>query len=248
MPCCCSYWLERFDPICIKMVKEQNLALNPAKISGICGRLMCCMAFEHDMYHELWQNLPNPGTKIKTPGANYVLSSVDIRSQSVHVFHPEKGEIVVAVKDFDDFKACVQEGKTWEGDNAEKIAQQELTQEMTMNGNDATEIEDQARQKNFRNSEALPSGESRPEGKDKRRQKIKEEDTSSPKAEEKKKRRRSSRKKSRRKKTGTGTSSDETPPSAQGDKKEKGSEKDGVQGKPRRRKPRKRNRPSRDQK
>ncbi len=248
MPCCCSYWLERFDPICIKMVKEQNLALNPAKISGICGRLMCCMAFEHDMYHELWQNLPNPGTKIKTPGANYILSSVDIRSQSVHVFHPEKGEIVVAVKDFDDFKACVQEGKTWEGDNAEKVAQKELTQEMAMNGNDAAVMEDQACQKDSRSSEALPPGESRPERKDKRQQNVKEEDTSSPKTEEKKKRRRSSRKKSRRKKAGTGASPDETPPSAQGDKKEKVSDKNGIQGKSRRRKPRKRNRPSRDQK
>lgn len=114
MPCCCSYWLERFDPICIKMVKEQNLALNPAKISGICGRLMCCMAFEHDTYRELWQNLPNPGTKIKTPGANYILSGVDIRSKAVRVFHPEKGEMVIKVDDFDDFKTCVQEGKTWE--------------------------------------------------------------------------------------------------------------------------------------
>ena len=46
-PCCCSYWLHRFTPICIRMVKEQNLALNPTKISGICGRLMCCMAYEH---------------------------------------------------------------------------------------------------------------------------------------------------------------------------------------------------------
>ena len=49
-PCCCSYWLNQFAPICIKMVKEQNLALNPSKISGICGRLMCCMCFEYEVY------------------------------------------------------------------------------------------------------------------------------------------------------------------------------------------------------
>ena len=54
-PCCCSYWLNQFAPICIKMVKEQNLALNPAKISGICGRLMCCMCYGDAGNEWVWQ-------------------------------------------------------------------------------------------------------------------------------------------------------------------------------------------------
>ena len=60
LPCCCSYWLNQFAPIGIRMVKEQNIALNPAKISGICGRLMCCMSFEHKVYKDLWAGLPGP--------------------------------------------------------------------------------------------------------------------------------------------------------------------------------------------
>jgi cell fate regulator YaaT (PSP1 superfamily) len=49
---CCSGFLSDFEPVTIKMAKEQNLALNPVKISGICGRLMCCLSYEHGMYHE----------------------------------------------------------------------------------------------------------------------------------------------------------------------------------------------------
>ena len=112
-PCCCSYWLDQFAPICIKMVKEQNLALNPAKISGICGRLMCCMCYEHNVYHEVWANLPNPGAKIKTPNGNVVVSGVELQSNSVRCYVPERGEIKVPVEKFAEFKETVTAGKDW---------------------------------------------------------------------------------------------------------------------------------------
>ena len=115
-PCCCSYWLQQFSPICIRMVKEQNLALNPTKISGICGRLMCCMSYEHFMYKDLWDNLPNPGTKIRGPEATYVLSGVDISSQSVRIFGMGK-EIILPVDKYAAFCAAIQEGKEWEGES-----------------------------------------------------------------------------------------------------------------------------------
>ena len=124
-PCCCSYWLDQFAPICIKMVKEQNLALNPAKISGICGRLMCCMCFEHNVYHEVWANLPNPGAKIKTPNGNVVVSGVELQSNSVRCYVPEHGEIKVPVDKFNEFKDTVTAGKDWivaEEDKAEPAA------------------------------------------------------------------------------------------------------------------------------
>jgi len=236
MPCCCSYWLERFDPICIKMVKEQNLALNPAKISGICGRLMCCMAFEHDMYHQLWENLPNPGTKIKTPGANYVLSGIDIRSKSVRVFHPEKGEILVKVDDFDEFKACVQEGKNWEGSRLETAIE-----------TDETSTEDLSRQRSLREGQKpgkMNSGSGR---------RTKEGETTEAKeatpgtgTSEKKKRRRPSRKKSKNPKPESGTSSRGNRQVPQKDVKDDSPEKINAQRKPRRRKPRKKERHSRD--
>lgn len=66
-PLCCATWLGDFEPVSIKMAKEQNLSLNPTKISGICGRLMCCLKYEHDMYQSLRENLPEPGEKVLTP-------------------------------------------------------------------------------------------------------------------------------------------------------------------------------------
>ena len=112
-PCCCSYWLNQFAPICIKMVKEQNLALNPAKISGICGRLMCCMCFEHNVYHEMWEGLPNPGTKIKTPNGNVIVAGIEIHSKNVRCFVPGRGEVRVPIKDFELFKDTVIAGGDW---------------------------------------------------------------------------------------------------------------------------------------
>lgn len=64
---CCHSWLADFEPVSIKMAKVQNLSLNPAKISGICGRLMCCLKYENDIYMELRRGMPDVGEKIKTP-------------------------------------------------------------------------------------------------------------------------------------------------------------------------------------
>lgn len=118
LPCCCSYWLHRFMPICIKMVKEQNLALNPTKISGLCGRLMCCMSYEHDTYHDLWKNLPNPGSKIRTNSGTYILCGVDLAAESVRVLVPGGGDLLVPVGRFGEFKKTVTEGGTWEATEA----------------------------------------------------------------------------------------------------------------------------------
>ena len=63
---CCASFLKDFEPVTIKMAKEQNLPLNPAKISGLCGRLMCCLGYEHKSYKELMKGLPREGEKVKT--------------------------------------------------------------------------------------------------------------------------------------------------------------------------------------
>ena len=112
-PCCCSYWLNQFAPICIKMVKEQNLALNPAKISGICGRLMCCMCYEHEAYHEAWEGFPNPGSKIKTPNGNVIIAGIDLPSKSLRCFIAGKGEVKVPRDKFEEFKETVSSGGEW---------------------------------------------------------------------------------------------------------------------------------------
>jgi cell fate regulator YaaT (PSP1 superfamily) len=114
LPCCCSYWLNQFAPIGIKMVKEQNIALNPSKISGICGRLMCCMSFEHKVYREMWTGLPGPGSKIKTPNGNYIVLSLDIARNAVRCHKPTGGDIAVPKDLFADFKQAVMNGEDWE--------------------------------------------------------------------------------------------------------------------------------------
>lgn len=66
-PLCCSTFMPEFIPVSIKMAKEQNLSLNPTKISGVCGRLMCCLKNEEETYEELTSRLPNVGDYVTTP-------------------------------------------------------------------------------------------------------------------------------------------------------------------------------------
>ena len=82
-PLCCATFLGDFTPVSIKMAKEQNLSLNPTKISGICGRLMCCLKYEEDVYEELNSKLPNVGDIISTPDGTGEIMSVNVLMQNV---------------------------------------------------------------------------------------------------------------------------------------------------------------------
>ncbi len=82
---CCSTWLGDFEPVSIKMAKDQSLSLNPAKISGICGRLFCCLKYEHDLYAEILQKLPNVGSKVLTPDGKGVVVETNVISELVKV-------------------------------------------------------------------------------------------------------------------------------------------------------------------
>ncbi len=64
--CCCKMYLSDFDKVSIKMAKTQNLSLNPTKISGVCGRLMCCLAYENEFYAEIMSKMPKLNSKVKT--------------------------------------------------------------------------------------------------------------------------------------------------------------------------------------
>ncbi|MET0787419.1 MAG: stage 0 sporulation family protein [Paenisporosarcina sp.] len=71
---CCSTFLGDFEPVSIKMAKDQNLSLNPSKISGLCGRLMCCLKYENDEYEQAKELMPDMGSRISTPdGAGKVV-------------------------------------------------------------------------------------------------------------------------------------------------------------------------------
>ena len=85
-PLCCASYLSEFIPVSIKMAKEQNLSLNPTKISGVCGRLMCCLKYEEETYEELNGRLPNIGDYVTTDdGLKGEVHSVSILRQLVKV-------------------------------------------------------------------------------------------------------------------------------------------------------------------
>ena len=83
---CCHTYLSEFAPVSIKMAKEQNLSLNPSKISGVCGRLMCCLTNEEETYEELNSHLPSIGDYVTTPeGLKGEVSSLSVLRQQVKV-------------------------------------------------------------------------------------------------------------------------------------------------------------------
>ncbi len=82
---CCSTWLGEFEPVSIKMAKDQELSLNPSKISGICGRLLCCLRYEHEGYLYLRKNMPSVGEKIDTPDGLAIVVDTNVLLESVKV-------------------------------------------------------------------------------------------------------------------------------------------------------------------
>jgi len=89
---CCSSFLGDFEPVSIKMAKDQNLSLNPTKISGLCGRLMCCLKYEHDNYESAKDELPRIGSEVVTPFGNGRLVSLNVndRLAKVQIFDMKK--------------------------------------------------------------------------------------------------------------------------------------------------------------
>lgn len=107
-PCCCSAHMGDFERVSIKMAKTQGLSLNPAKISGLCGRLMCCLKYENDHYAETTKIMPAVGTEVGTPEGKGVVESVDLlrRTVKASVSQPN-GEKIVKEYPVSEVKATV---------------------------------------------------------------------------------------------------------------------------------------------
>jgi cell fate regulator YaaT (PSP1 superfamily) len=90
---CCATYLKDFEPVTIKMAKEQNLPLNPTKISGLCGRLMCCLGYEYKTYKDLMKGLPREGEQLKTEKGTGKIISVNAIKRSATV-ELEDGSII----------------------------------------------------------------------------------------------------------------------------------------------------------
>ena len=84
-PFCCSRFLKNFQPVSIKMAKEQGLSLNPAKISGACGRLMCCLAYEQKSYEYLNSITPQPGSVVRTPDGEGTVLEANVLAVTLKV-------------------------------------------------------------------------------------------------------------------------------------------------------------------
>ena len=91
---CCNNFLSEFDSVSINMAKNQNLALNPSKINGVCGRLLCCLTYENENYNEYKEGLPDVGSKVKVDGQEGKVISVDLFNRTYKVATVD-GDIVV---------------------------------------------------------------------------------------------------------------------------------------------------------
>ena len=98
-PFCCSRFLGEFQPVSIKMAKEQGLSLNPTKISGTCGRLMCCLKYEQDSYEDLLKHTPKVGAIVRTADGRGVVEEVNLLTGKLRVKMDKNDNVVVVKKD-----------------------------------------------------------------------------------------------------------------------------------------------------
>jgi cell fate regulator YaaT (PSP1 superfamily) len=90
---CCAHFLRDFEPVSVRMAKEQQLSLNPNKISGICGRLMCCLTYEHFSYQELKKSLPKVGKRLQVPEGEGKIIRYNFIRETVTLEMEDKREV-----------------------------------------------------------------------------------------------------------------------------------------------------------
>jgi cell fate regulator YaaT (PSP1 superfamily) len=99
---CCSAFLQRFAPVSIRMAKDQNLVLNPQKVSGVCGRLMCCLTYEQKGYESLRKGLPKPGKRLSLLTGEIVrVRDVDVLQRQIRVVCEDGSNKVVTLEEID---------------------------------------------------------------------------------------------------------------------------------------------------
>ena len=96
-PFCCSSFLGEFQPVSIKMAKEQSLSLNPTKISGTCGRRMCCLKYEQDCYEEFLRTTPKVGATVETPEGRGVVDEVNLLTGMLKVKLDKKPDVPLSI-------------------------------------------------------------------------------------------------------------------------------------------------------
>ena len=113
-PFCCASFLDDFQPVSIKMAKTQNLSLNPTKISGTCGRLMCCLKYEQEAYEDLIRNSPKADSFVDTPEGRGTIIEIDLMCQRVKVRMEEDPDVISVFSNSD--IAVLRSGKAKKND------------------------------------------------------------------------------------------------------------------------------------
>jgi len=158
-PLCCNVYMNEFAPVSIKMAKEQNLSLNPTKISGACGRLMCCLKNEQETYEYLNSKLPNVGAYVTTPeGLKGEVSAVSVLRQRV--------KVLVEVDDEKEIREYSVDELTFRSRKKDSDLSEEEKQQLKAEGFDADTIEEKETSRDGEKS-------SEEDGKNNRRNKYK---------------------------------------------------------------------------
>ncbi|MBA4358007.1 MAG: hypothetical protein C0405_09825 [Desulfovibrio sp.] len=152
--CCCRRFLRKFAPVTIKMAKEQNLFLNPAKISGICGRLLCCLSYEQKGYEEFHKQCPKMGKRFQTAIGNVKVLRGNFFKKSISVWVEEVGEREYTL---DEWKELMNRQVSPEGAAPAPEAQPSERQEGRQEGRPVQGRQGAGRQAQGRQGESRPS-------------------------------------------------------------------------------------------
>ena len=123
MPCCCITYLNEYEKVTVKMAKNQNLSLNPTKVSGMCGKLMCCLRYENDYYAETCKLMPKVGARVKTADGSVKVEGVDLLKRQIRASLENKdGGIEIKVYKLGEFEM---QSKPRESEDDDKDAGEE---------------------------------------------------------------------------------------------------------------------------
>ena len=126
-PFCCAQFLDDFQPVSIKMAKTQGLSLNPTKISGACGRLMCCLKYEQDAYEDLVKKSPKVDAFVDTPDGKGMVTDVNLLRGRVRVKLENQSDL--AVRSFDSEEVTVLGGKAQRAEYLAAVADGRIVEE-----------------------------------------------------------------------------------------------------------------------
>ena len=110
-PCCCIQFLDDFEKVTVKMAKNQNLSLNPTKVSGMCGKLMCCLKYENEYYAETLKLMPKHGARVKTADGVGRVDDIDVLRRRIRVAIENEDGVTKAYYGIGDFEVLAQGGK-----------------------------------------------------------------------------------------------------------------------------------------